>query len=81
MGNKDIDGQDLMAPRDAKLFKAARNGDHFMCPFMCNLCHSRRLRWRDPDSSEASDELTLCVFVVPIWMLFGPASLGRWQQI
>jgi hypothetical protein len=59
MRNKDIDGQDLMAPGDAKRFKAARNGDHFMCPFMCDLCHFRRLKWRDPDSSEASDELTL----------------------
>ena len=59
MRNKDIDCQDLMAPGDQKRFKAARNGDHCMCPFLCDLSHFRRLKWRDPDSSQVSDELTL----------------------
>jgi hypothetical protein len=34
--------------RDKDKFLTARNGDHLMCPFQCDLCHFRNLKDRDP---------------------------------
>ena len=42
-------------------FEDARNGDHFMCPFQCDLCHFRNIQKRDP-VSDTTDAL-LKVFI------------------
>jgi hypothetical protein len=34
--------------RDVNNFLRARNGDHLMCPFQCDLCHFRNMKDRDP---------------------------------
>ena len=49
--------------------------------FMCDLCHFRRLKWRDPDSSQASDELTLLCIRRANLDAFWAREPGRWQQI
>jgi hypothetical protein len=59
MRSKDIDGEDLLAPGDEVRFQTARNGDHFMCPFQCDLCHFRRLKGRDPFHGFWADDVTL----------------------
>lgn len=59
MRSKDIDGEDLLAPGDELRFQTARNGDHLMCPFQCDLCHFRRLKGRDPLYGFRPDDVTL----------------------
>jgi hypothetical protein len=41
--------------RDQDQFLRARNGDHLMCPFQCDLCHFRNLKGRDPLRTDYTD--------------------------
>jgi hypothetical protein len=41
--------------RDKNKFLSARNGDHLMCPFQCDLCHFRNLKARDPLRNDFTD--------------------------
>ena len=42
-------------PVDDDKFKCARNGDNFMCPFQCNLCHFRNIKLEDPRAGSRQD--------------------------
>jgi hypothetical protein len=67
----DKPGQNERNPRDtARIEKAwgrkkpkkgdylkARNGDHFMAPFECDLCVFRKLKKSDPTSGDQQDDL------------------------
>jgi hypothetical protein len=69
----DEPGQNERNPRDrARIEKAwgrknprkgdhlkARNGDHFMAPFECDLCVFRKLRKLDPIPRDPEDNLLL----------------------
>ena len=37
-------------------FRCARDGDHFMVPFQCQLCHFRNIQQRDPITGHWKDE-------------------------
>ena len=41
-----IDDEDI--EEEASRFLHARDGDHLMCPFQCDLCHFRNIQKRDP---------------------------------
>jgi hypothetical protein len=45
---KDEEGYVLRKKGDDKRFQYARNGDHFMTTFQCDLCHFRNIQGRDP---------------------------------
>ena len=36
-------------------YTTARKGDHFMCPFQCDLCHYRNIQGSDPLDGSAED--------------------------
>jgi hypothetical protein len=40
-------------------FHSARNGDHCMVPFECDLCIFRKLKRRSPDLTNPGDDLLL----------------------
>jgi hypothetical protein len=42
-------------------FEDARDGDHFMCPFQCDLCHFRNIQKRDPLSGTTDTLLEACI--------------------
>jgi hypothetical protein len=44
-------------PPDAYL--RARDGDHTMCPFECDLCIFRKLQGRSPEAGNPMDNLLL----------------------
>ena len=54
---KDEDGLD--DPRELEKFKYARNGDHFLAPFQCDLCHFRNIQKRDPEVGVLPDKRLL----------------------
>jgi hypothetical protein len=41
--------------QDKNKFRTARDGDHLLCPFQCDLCHFRNLKNRDPLRSDYTD--------------------------
>jgi hypothetical protein len=41
-------GPDELEEDDPNRFKAARDGDHLMCPFQCNDCHFLNIQKRRP---------------------------------
>ena len=41
-----VDG--INDPGEENKFKHARNGDNFICPFQCDLCHFRNIQFRNP---------------------------------
>jgi hypothetical protein len=45
----DEEGFALLIERDKDRFLTARDGDHMMCPFQCDLCHFRNIQKRDPN--------------------------------
>jgi hypothetical protein len=55
----DDDGHDQTVEGDEKRFKGARNGDHLLCPFQCDLCHFRNVQQRDPVPGLPKDKLLL----------------------
>ena len=54
---KDEDGLD--DPRELEKFRFARNGDHLLSPFQCDLCHFRNIQGRDPSPSLPLDKQLL----------------------
>ena len=38
-------------------FKTARNGDHMICPFQCDMCHFHNIQKSDPSKRNYQDEL------------------------
>ena len=46
---------------DPDRFKTARDGDHLMCPFQCDLCHFRNIKLRDPSDLPMDRLLLLCI--------------------
>ena len=40
-------------------FKEARNGDHALCPFECDVCIIRKFRRTDPNLNLPKDKLLL----------------------
>ena len=54
---KDEDGID--DPCELEKFQYARNGDHLMAPFQCDLCHSRNIQGRDPSVGVILDKRLL----------------------
>ena len=45
---QDEEGFDLTTAEDRTRHLVARNGDHLMIPFQCELCHFRNLKGCDP---------------------------------
>ena len=43
-------------PGEADKFKHARNGDNFLCPFQCDLCHFRNIQFRNPRAESRQDK-------------------------
>jgi hypothetical protein len=40
---------------DKNKILSARNGDHLMCPFQCDMCHFKNLKGRDPLRGDYTD--------------------------
>jgi hypothetical protein len=58
----DDEGNDQTLGGDEKRFRVARNGDHLMCPYQCDLCHFRNIQKRDPLPGNRKDKFLLqCV--------------------
>jgi hypothetical protein len=38
----------IQDPVDEDKFKCGQNGDNFMCPFQCDLCHFHNIKLCDP---------------------------------
>jgi hypothetical protein len=55
----DDEGFDQTIEGDEDRFKCARNGDHLLCPFQCDLCHFRNIQRRDPVPGLTKDKLLL----------------------
>ena len=52
----DDDGKVLEDPGGNKRFMEARNGDHLMVPFQCELCHFRNIYGREPEVHNLKDK-------------------------
>ena len=52
----DEDGLELMDPSGEGRFLKARNGDHLMVPFQCELCHFRNVYGREPKKINLKDK-------------------------
>jgi len=46
-------------PRDAKMFTHSRDGDNFLVPFQCDICHFRNMFLRDTDTENSPDHAAL----------------------
>ena len=51
----DEEGAEIKRDDHHTRFKAARDGDHLMVPFQCELCHFRNVQDRDPDAGSPED--------------------------
>lgn len=59
---EDEDGFVTMKEQDKFRFLTARNGDHLMTPFQCDLCHFRNINKRDPIEHKPEDiRLMRCI--------------------
>jgi hypothetical protein len=56
----DDDGFDWRPVEDSFRYKQARDGDHLLTAFQCDLCWFRNLQQRDPLSQLDRDDLLLC---------------------
>lgn len=62
--NQDVEAEDLvldekMEEEDPGRFKEARDGDHLMTPFQCDLCHFENCKKRHPIGGNLQDEVAL----------------------
>lgn len=48
-----------MVDDDPGRYQEARDGDHLMCPFQCDMCHFVNIHHCMPDTHSAEDELCL----------------------
>jgi hypothetical protein len=53
-----MDPDDLV-DEDPTRYQEARDGDHLICPFQCDLCHFTNIHHSLPDSVSSSDNLCL----------------------
>jgi hypothetical protein len=56
---EDDEGHDQTLEGDEDRFRFARDGDHLMCPFQCELCQFRNLQRRNPIPGRQQDKLLL----------------------
>ena len=57
-----IINDEAMEEEDPRKFQEGRDGDHLMCPFICDECHFWNLRGRAPNLGNIYDELTqVCI--------------------
>jgi hypothetical protein len=56
----DDDGFDWRPPETLSRYRVARNGDHLLTPFQCDLCCFRNLQRRDPNHLLERDALLMC---------------------
>jgi hypothetical protein len=56
---EDLVSDDKMEDEDPKRFKEARDGDHLMTPFQCDLCHFENCKRRRPIPDNTQDEVAL----------------------
>jgi len=59
---KEADGEVVIEEKDKMRFLAARDGDHLVTPFQCELCHFHNIMERDPQDNLASDVRLLKLF-------------------
>ena len=52
----DEDGREMLDPSGEGRFEWARNGDHLMVPFQCELCHFRNVYGREPKKENLKDK-------------------------
>jgi hypothetical protein len=45
--------------KDTERFMVARDGDHFMCMFQCDVCHFRNIQRRSPREGLMKDRFSL----------------------
>lgn len=55
----DEEGESELRVEDETRFLVARNGDHLVTPFQCDLCHFRNLQKRDPVAGKCEDDRLL----------------------
>ena len=46
----------MLDPSGEGRFERARNGDHLMVPFQCELCHFRNIYGREPKDNNLKDK-------------------------
>ena len=51
---KDAD-DDMDDPKEANKYRYARNGDNYLCPFQCDVCHFRNIQLRNPQAGSVQD--------------------------
>ena len=56
----DEDGFDWRPAEERQRHLHAREGDHLLTPFQCDLCMFRNFQGRDPLKADAKDDLLLC---------------------
>ena len=56
---EDLVSDDKMEEEDPKRFKEARDGDHLMTPFQCDVCHFENCKRRRPFLGNTQDEVAL----------------------
>lgn len=63
LGITDIDDSlmddNRLEDEDPNRFRQARDGDHLLCEFQCDLCQFENTRGRSPDVEDSGDELAL----------------------
>lgn len=57
---EDEDGFDWRPPMEQTRHCYARDGDHLITPFQCDICMFRNLQMRNPDPLNSKDTLLLC---------------------
>jgi hypothetical protein len=56
----DDDGFDWRPDEALTRYRVARNGDHLLLSFQCDVCRFRSLQGRDPIPNMCADDLLLC---------------------
>jgi hypothetical protein len=54
-------GSDQLESDDPDRFRQAREGDHLMCPFQCDVCHFRNIKSRNPGDSPSDKLFMMCI--------------------
>ena len=55
----DEEGVEIQRDDDDTRFKSARDGDHYLVPFQCDLCHFRNMQGRDPLPTSRVDAMVM----------------------
>ena len=54
-------GVNYLVPDDPRRFKEARDGDHMMLTFQCDMCHFINIQHRLPIADSSADDLLIKV--------------------